>query len=131
MNNKEKDIAVARFFLPRYLESAKKTFREDSVPEGDSAPEFAIFYCGRYREIAEKVQISLTTKEDTELKLIENSARLLVAIQWWNQAASGDCRDPVMAIQFCSEYLDEAGLSASTMGVTQAEFDSIKQRLGQ
>ena len=121
----DEDIAVAKFFLPRYLESAKRSFREDSVPD------FAVFNCGRYREIAEEVQISLSVAEDTELKLIENSARLLIAIQWWNMAASGDCRDPVEAIQFCSEYLDEAGLSASAMGVTQAEFDNVKQRLGQ
>ena len=125
MNDKEKDVAVAKFFFPWYLESAKRSFRKDDVPD------FAVLCCGRYREMAEKAQLDLSVEEDATLQLIENSAKLLIATAWWNQAASGDCYDPVMAIQFCSKYLGEAGLSPSAMGITQSEFDKVKQQLGQ
>ena len=125
MNDKEKDVAVAKFFLPRNLEFAKRSFREDDVPD------FAVFYCGRYRKIAKEAQLDLSVEEDATLKLIENSAKLSIATAWWNQTASGDYYDPVVAIQFCSKCLGEAGLSPSAMGITQSEFDKVKQQLGQ
>ena len=121
--NDSKDT-VARFFFSRWLEFARESFKEGS-------PEFALFYCNLCRNTAKDKRLGLNSLEETKLKLVENSASLLLAKNWWDIATDKDCPcNPGMAMQFCSEFLGRTGLSSSALGITQVEFDKIEQQLG-